>query len=158
MSNKYFSRVTSSARGEKFNPLIWPFLISTFSYGIGFALLLPVTDIAGESSLYNSMEKIDPSAPVIWGILSLATILMGLTFLMFNIPPAGRISGLLGFMLWVFASLCYAFTGYWVALFAVSTPNMIFWLWQYFNLNHFHAEDVEDAATMQDFENGGYGK
>jgi hypothetical protein len=156
MLHKYFSRLTSSARGEMFNPLIWPFLISTFAYGLGFAIFLPLTNMGGESSLFDAMNRIDPIAPVAWGIVALLTIIMGLSFLMFNIPPFGKVSGLVGFGLWEFAAACYAFNGDWLTLVAVTVPNMIFWFWQYLSLSRFRAEDAEDKETMEDFDDGAY--
>jgi hypothetical protein len=75
---------------------------------------------------------------------------------MFNIPPAGKISGLIGFMLWVFASFCYILTGGWLLLFSVALPNAYFWVWQYLSLSLFRREDAEDKATMDVYDTGGY--
>src|SRR5687768_332443 len=112
--NKYFSRITSSARGEVFNPLLWPFLLATFAYGVGFAFVLPFTDAAGTSSLYVSMSQIGSYIPMIWGIAAVLNIVGGLTFLLFNIPPFGKATGLVGFTLWSFAAMCYILTGDWL--------------------------------------------
>ncbi len=151
MKNKYINRITSSARGEIFNPLLWPFLLSTFAYGIGFA-----STSGGGSSLFLAMHTINPSAPFIWGFIALLVIVGGLTFLLFNIPPFGKISGLVGFMLWSFAAACYIYTGSWLPLFSVAVPNMWFWIWQYLSLSQFRREDEIDAHTMDDYDSGGY--
>jgi len=149
--NKYFSRVTSSSRGETFNPLMWPFLLSTFSYGIGFAFILPFTKIAGTSSLFNAMSSLGNSLPIIWGAIAIITILCGLTFLMFNIPPVGKASGLAGACLWLFASSCYIATGEWLVLLSVAVPNLIFWIWQYFSLSQFRREDAIDEEIIEEY-------
>ena len=153
---KYWSRITSSARGEVFNPLIWPFLLATFAYGLGFAVVMPLTGVAPDSSLFSAMSEIGTAFPVIWGSIAIATIIGGLTFLMFNIPPFGKVSGLIGFMLWLFAALCYIISGAWLPLLAVAVPNMIFWIWQYLSLTKFRAEDARDKETMKRYNAGGY--
>jgi hypothetical protein len=102
------------------------------------------------------MTTIAAVTPFIWGVVCVLTILVGLSFLMFNVPPAGKISGLVGFMLWVFASFCYILTGGWLLLFSVALPNAFFWVWQYLSLSLFRREDAEDRATMVAYEAGEY--
>lgn len=150
--NKYISRVTSSARGEVFNPLLWPFLIATFAYGVGFAFTLGVVD----SSLYLSLAALTPALPVAWGILALMVIVGGLTFLLFNLPPYGKLSGLFGFMLWTTAAFAYGFSGSWLLFFAVAIPNMWFWFWQYLSLSVFRRQEELDRQTMSDYDTGKY--
>lgn len=154
--NKYLSRATSSARSKPFNPLIWPFLFATFVYGIGFAVVLPFTTFGGASSLYSTMTKVYSNAPIIWGWVALATIVGGITFLLFNIPPFGKISGLIGFMLWLFGAICYGIEGNWIVLLCVTVPNMWFWFWQYLSLSSFRREDAADRRTMRRYDSGGY--
>lgn len=156
MANKYYSRMTRSARGEAFNPLIWPFFISTLAYGVGFLVFLPLTSVVGDSSLFRAMTAVGEYIPVAWGAVAVLTILCGLTFLMFNIPPFGKVSGLVGFGIWVFASICYMFAGGWLPLFSVAIPNIIFWFWQYLSLSRFRDEDEEDKKTMEHFSAGDY--
>lgn len=153
--NKYLSRVTSSARGEAFNPLIWPSLFSTLVYGVGF-MVLAHTDSIEQSSLYRAMSGIHSLAPLLWGMVAVATIVVGLTFLLFNIPPAGKVSGLVGFMVWVFAGLCWVLTGGLFLALAVAFPNIWFWIWQYLSLSRFKAEDKRDAKTLDAYEAGEY--
>lgn len=156
MKNKYLSRITSSARGEVFNPLIWPFLFTTFVYGVGFGLILPFTDMAGGSSLYTAMHEVGPQIPALWGAVALLTILGGTTFLLFNIPPFGKVSGLVGFMVWLFAGICYGLRDDWLVMFAVAAPNMWFWFWQYLSLSLFRNEDRLDKRTMKRYDAGEY--
>jgi len=153
--NKYISRFTSSARGEVFNPLIYPFLMATLAYGIGFTVFGRTAGVA-ESSLWVAMYGLGSLLPFVWGVLALGTIVVGITFLLFNLPPAGRISGLVGFMLWTFATGCWAVTGGYLLIFAVGLPNMWFWFWQFFSLSNFKAQDVKDALTISNYEAGLY--
>jgi hypothetical protein len=153
--NKYLSRLTSSQRGEKFNPLIWPFFISTFAYGIGFAALFNF-DGVGKSSLYQAMVTIHPYIPFAWGAVAVLTIIVGFTFLLFNIPPAGKLSGLVGFMVWVFAAFCWGLDGNWLLIFSVALSNMYFWIWQYLSLSVFRREDAADLETMVQYDAGNY--
>lgn len=149
MLKRYLSRVTSSARGELFNFLIWPYLFSTFMYGLGFSVIIPLTKFSGDSSLYAAMVMVGGTeTPIVWGIVAVATILFGLTFLMFNIPPFGRISGIIGFMLWLFASICYLLSGSYLVMFAVAVPNMVFWIYQYISLSRYRREDLQDKRTL----------
>jgi hypothetical protein len=154
--NKYISRLTSSARGEVFNPLTWPFLLATFAYGVGFSIFYPYTDALGTSSAFTAMYNINPAFPQVWGIMAVLTIVLGITFLLFNIPPFGKVSGLVGFALWLFVAICYAINGDWLVMLSVSLPNMWFWIWQYLSLSLFRREDAEDKQTMADYDAGGY--
>lgn len=153
--NKYFSRVTSSARGEVFNPLVWPFLFSTLAYGVGFTAFIN-TGAVGQSSLFIAMAGFHAVIPVIWGSIALITIFTGLTFLLFNIPPIGKVSGLIGFMLWLFASFCWGLSGGWLLMVSIGIPNLWFWFWQYLSLSHFRREDAEDKETMKFYDTGQY--
>lgn len=149
---KYFSRLTSSARGEVYNPLLWPFLLTTLAYGVGFAWVPG----PGGSSMYQAMISIGPALPFIWGWFAIVTILIGLTFLLFNKPPYGKASGLMGFMLWVFAALCYGFAEAWLPFWAIAIPNMWFWIWQYLSLSLFRRQDKADEQYLKDYESGWY--
>lgn len=153
--NKYLSRITSSQRGEVFNPLIWPFLVTTFAYGLGFTFFFGLEGVK-QSSLFIAMASIAPAVPIIWGIVALITIIMGLTFLLFNIPPAGKVSGLIGFMLWVFAGFCWGLTGGWLLIFSLAVPNLWFWFWQYLSLSAFRHEESTDEETMESYDRGEY--
>lgn len=152
---KLFSRVTSSQRGEKFNFLIYPFLLTTLAYGIGFTFFAHTSGVGG-SSLFAAMTSLWPIFPLIWGITSILTIVVGITFLLFNIPPAGKASGIVGFMVWVFATFCWGLTGGWLLVFALGIPNMSFWIWQYLSLSLFRREDAEDKETMEAYDRGEY--
>jgi cellulose synthase/poly-beta-1,6-N-acetylglucosamine synthase-like glycosyltransferase len=149
--DKYISRITSSARGELFNPLLWPFLLSTFAYGVGFTFTN-----GGGSSLYLAMAEFGLAIPIVWGVVALMVIIGGLTFLLFNIPPFGKVSGLIGFMAWLFAAACFLYAGSWLPFFSVAVPNMWFWIWQYLSLSQFRREDAIDAATMVLYDDGQY--
>lgn len=153
--NKYLSRLTSSARGETFNPLIYPSLIATLVYGLGFTFF-SWTDTVSHSSLFTAMISIHEFIPVVWGVVALLVIVVGFTFLLFNVPPAGKSSGIAGFMLWVFAGFCWILTGGWFVTLAVGLPNMWFWFWQYLSLSHFNREVDADRQSMIDYDDGGY--
>jgi hypothetical protein len=154
-SSKYASRVTSSARGEVFNPLLWPFLFTTLIYGLGFTSLAWIDSIH-HSSLFIAMTSIHILIPFIWGIMAVGTIIVGITFLLFNVPPAGKASGLSGFMVWVFAGFCWGLTGGWFLALALAVPNMWFWIWQYLSLSHFGRQNEADDETMLRYDAGAY--
>lgn len=142
--NRFFLRLTASARGETFNPLIYPSLICTLIYGLGFTVFSWVDSIKA-SSLYQAMHKVDPATPVVWGLCAVVTIVLGMVFLLLDRPPIGKLSGLAGFMLWVFAAFCWWLTEAQFVVFAVALPNLWFWVWQYLSLSKFNKQDVFDA-------------
>ena len=153
--NKYISRVTSSARGEAFNPLVWPFFLTTFAFGTGFAWFSS-TEGVSQSSLLQAMNETNPIVSFVWGWVALITIIAGFTFLLFNVPPIGKLSGIVGFMLWVYASICWWDTGGWLLILAIGIPNMWFWIWQYLSLSIFRKEDAIDKQTMKNYDDGKY--
>lgn len=145
--NKYLSRLTGSPRGEFFNPLTYPFLIATFFYGAGL-LLLGSTSGVKDSSLHAAMLALGGAIPTLWGVVALATIVLGIVFLLTRIPSLARASGLLGFMVWIFAAGCWIVTGGWLLVFTVALPNTYFWVWQYFSLSKFQAQDKDDRESF----------
>ena len=152
---KYLSRFTSSDRGESYNILSWPFLLATLAYGMGFVFFTETSGLA-QSSLYEAMTSFGSFIPFTWGVFALMTIVIGTSFLLFRTPPFGRISGLLGFMLWTFATACWMLTGGWLLVFAIGIPNMYFWVWQYFSLSRFRRQDALDRQTMVNYNRGQY--
>lgn len=104
-------------------------------------------DSVAHSSLYTAMVEIDPVIPYVWGTIAIVTIIVGFTFLLFNIPPAGKVSGLAGFMLWVFAGFCWWLTAGEFVVFAVALPNIWFWIWQYLSLSRFKREEKADKEA-----------
>jgi hypothetical protein len=65
-------------------------------------------------------------------------------FLLMNKPPIGKFSGLMGFMLWIFAAFCWFLTGGAFVALAIALPNIWFWIWQYLSLAKFDKQDQVD--------------
>lgn len=149
------ARVSRSARGELFNPLIYPFLIATFFYGVGFSLF-GWTEAVASSSLHSAMFSISPLLTVVWGILAVLVILVGIYVLIFDKPPVGKANCFVAWSLWFFAAIVYALTGGFLPLLSVALPSLWFWTWQYFSLMKFRAEDVLDRNTMARYDRGQY--
>lgn len=150
-----WTRISKSARGEFFNPLIYPFILVTFAYGVGFTFFNH-TPAVYESSLYQAMVSISPLLTTVWGILAILVILIGFYVLVKDKPPMGKINCFLAFLLWFFAGTVYVLTSGWLTLFAVVVPSIYFWTWQYFSLARFRREDVLDKATMERYDDGQY--
>lgn len=150
-----FTRVSRSARGELFNPLIYPFLLTTLSYGIGFVFFRWATAVQ-ESSLFSSMTSIGQHVPLVWGILAISVIAVGLYVLVFDKPPIGKANCFVAWLLWLFAAIVYVMTGGWLTLFAVTIPSLFFWTWQYFSLVKFRQQDVLDSNSMDHYDDGQY--
>jgi flagellar biosynthesis protein FlhB len=140
---KYWKRLTASARGETFNPLIYPSLICTLIYGLGFTAFAWAPSISA-SSLFQAMSAIHSFIPFAWGVIAVLTIVFGMVFLLMNKPPIGKFSGLMGFMLWIFAAFCWLLTGGAFVALAIALPNIWFWIWQYLSLAKFDKQDQVD--------------
>lgn len=149
------TRILKSARGEIFNPLIYPFLLTTLTYGVGFTFFR-WTDAVNQSSLYSAMTSISPFLTAVWGGLAIAVILIGFYVLIKDKPPVGKANCFVAWMLWLFGGIVYILTGGWLTLFAVAFPSLFFWTWQYFSLAKFRAEDLADQATIQHYDDGDY--
>jgi hypothetical protein len=109
-------------RIREHHPLALLFMLATLAYGIGF-LILPYSDILGTSSLYVTMVGFGAHIAIVWGVASIISVVVTL---------AGyRIASLLGFMVWLFAAICYIMDGNWLVLVAITIPNMLYWLWQH---------------------------
>lgn len=124
--NKYVNRV----RSKVLHALVWPFLAATIAYGIGFTAFNSASGVTA-SSLYHAMFSMHPALPVVWGAVALVAIILVMVYLALEVRWANKVSSLLGSMVWIFASFCYILTGGWLLLFAVSLPNLYFWVWEY---------------------------
>lgn len=152
-----WQRATHSARGELFNSLIYPFLLTTLSYGIGF-VIFKHTDAVSKSSLFEAMHNISPFLTDIWGILAILVIFVSLYALIFDRPPVGKVNCFIGFLLWFFAAVIYVLSGGILTLFSVAIPNLFFWTWHYFSLARFRREVKQDNATIAQYRAGEYGR
>lgn len=150
-----YARVSRSARGELFNPLIYPFLLVTFAYGVGFTLA-NLFGINPASSLYTAMFSVSPLLTLFWGILAVSVIVVGLYVLVFDKPPIGKANCFVAWMLWLFVFMVYILTGGWLPLVTVAIPSLYFWTWQYLTLARFRWQDIDDNATMEDYHAGHY--
>ena len=154
--NIYFSRLTSSARGEDFNILSWLFLVPTFVTGL-MMVLTGSLDIGGAAVLMSAaLNVVMPGSAVVWGIIAMFNIIMGATFLLFDFPPSGKISGIFGFMLWIWAGYCLAHAGLYMLVGVLALPQALFWIWQYLTLSRFGLETMLDRQTMVDYNHGDY--
>lgn len=151
----FWTRFTKSARGEFFNPLIYPFILVTFAYGFGFSFFSHTAAVSS-STLYIAMYSISPLLTMIWGYVAIATILIGVYVLVKDKPPMGKFNCFLAFLLWFFAATVYVLTSGWLTLFAVVVPSLYFWTWQYFSLAKFREQDILDAASIEAYNKGEY--
>lgn len=115
------------------NPLVWPFMLTTLAYGLGFALFSSTTGVH-DSSLFTAMHGLGATIPVFWGVAALVVLAVGVSFALTNHPKAGKVAGFLGFCLWVFATWCWYLAGGWLLVFAVGTPNVLCWIYLYLSL------------------------
>lgn len=150
-----YTRATRSARGELFNPLIYPFLLTTFAYGVGFTLF-GWTEAVKISLLYKAMMAVAPFMPIVWGALCIVVIVLGLYVIVFDKPPIGKANCMVAWLLWAYATMCFLLTGAWLTVFTVGLPSLFFWTWQYFRLSELRREDVLDGRTMERYDSGLY--
>lgn len=109
------------------NPLVYPFLLVTLAYGLGFVLLEP-TNFVSHSSLWHALSMISPTLSVTWGIVALLALALVLVGWYTGSRAAARAGTLLGVAVWFFAALAYILTGGWIVLFSVAIPSIWFWI------------------------------
>lgn len=118
------------------NLLIYPFFLATAAYGVGFVAFGKTRGVEA-SSLYQAMASLTPALPAIWGACALAAVILAVTLILTRQKGWGDAAALFGAVVWIFAMSCYAVTGGWLLVFAVTLPNLMFWIWYYFRIAHF---------------------
>lgn len=133
--NKYLSRLVYVDEKEQklINPLIYPFLMGTLIYGLGFAFLGDWSGVAS-SSLFKAMYGINPIVPLVWG--SGATLASGsaIVLLLRRRGWWGGIASITGWMVWLFAAIVYGLEGYWMVILTVALVYGYFWVYYYLTI------------------------
>lgn len=120
-------------RLHKDNALMYVFFFGNFIYGAGFATFGFWSGV-NTSSLYQSMHEVEPWLPKIWGMLLVAAVLLCVVPLRRYL---GGIGSYLGIACWVYASLVYFLTGYFLVFLSVSIIYLTFWV--YFNFKFIYS-------------------
>lgn len=129
--------VELDSSGTKVNPLIYPFLLTTFAYGLGFTAFVGSSSV-NASNLYLALESLSVAFPLIWGACALTVVaLAALVILRRRMHGFGHLTGLLGAAVWIFALIGYIIAGGWLFVFAIAIPNLLFWVWFYIRLAFF---------------------
>lgn len=148
---KILRRFTHLDNNTKINVLIYPFLLATLSYGVGFLCFGAWAGWVTKSSLFTAMTAIHPWIPFIWGACGLVAVLMAILFIgTRKALGLGDTAALFGSLVWLFAAFCYALTGGYLLVFAVALPNLIFWIWYFFRLSSFRRSGapIPDIDTV----------
>jgi len=133
----YFRRfVDLDDKGRKINLLIYPFLFTTLSYGIGFLFFGWAAGVE-KSSLYQAMAAVHGWLPPLWGACALAAVLLAVALITTRRTGFGATAALFGAVVWIFACLTYAIGSFWLLIFSVGIPNLCFWIWYYLRLSYF---------------------
>lgn len=114
------------------NPLIYPFLLATLVYGIGFVAFGPLPGVEA-SSLFQALITLGTALTVTWGAVGLIAIALMIYALKRLDERVERIAGILGFMVWVFAGCAWLLTGGWLLAGSIAIPNAWFWAWAFYN-------------------------
>lgn len=154
--NKYISRITSSNRGESFNVLSWLFLIPTFLCGVAMLIAEPLSLGGTVGLIFNSLNSAFPLSALGWGFIATMNITLGTLYLLFRFPPIGKTSGIIGFMLWLWAGFWFILSQMYFVALILALPQAVFWIWQYLTLSRFSSEESLDDATMARYNNGEY--
>lgn len=143
--NKYWRRLLWRTPEERFNPLMYPFLVATFIYGFGFAFFGDASGVAN-SSLFNSLTQFHELMPLVWGVLTVTIAVATIITLLFRPIGIGRTTALIGFMTWLFAAFVYALSGHWLVILTVTGPYMFFWAWFYLRVSFF-SRQIRNGET-----------
>ena len=98
-------------------------VLLTLLYGVVF-IIMTQTEAYGLSSLYSVMLDVHPRGPLVWGIAAIAAAVLALA-------RQARLASMLGFMVWLFAGICYIIMGNYLLFICLTVPLMLFWLLEY---------------------------
>lgn len=115
------------------NPLVYPFVLATLAYGVGFTVFGGEAAVRA-SSLFDAMDSISPLLTHVWGIACIAVVVLVLFSILKSKNALGKTSCFAGALLWFFASFVYILVGGWLTLFSVAIPSLLFWAIQYHEL------------------------
>lgn len=109
------------------NSLIYAFFMGNFVYGLGFSVL-GWWEGVNSSSLYNSMHQVDPWLPKAWGAVLVAAVVLCVLPWTKKLKKASVTVAMLA---WLYATLVYGLTGYWLVFFSVGLLYLSFWIFYY---------------------------
>jgi hypothetical protein len=125
-------------KGEKQNPLLWPFLLITTAYSFAFTFFIGSKAVTETILFQQTALQLGSNFLSVWGVIGLL-IVIG-TFVGIYVRKAwlGTTVSYAGFLLWLYTAFIYAMGGFWLQVFAISIPNMVFWLWWNRLINWYH--------------------
>lgn len=107
-------------------PLVFMFLLTSFAYGIGFALF-GSTEAVGASSLFKAMTAVGEGIPELWGIVAIAVVVAFLLGVALNKKAVSSSASFTGFILWLFATIIYGLEANWLTMVSVGLTSLGFW-------------------------------
>jgi hypothetical protein len=109
--------------------LVYTFLMGNLVYGLGFSVAGNWSGV-NSSSLFKSMQEVEPWLPTIWGGVLVAAVVLCVLSLRSKVTRGfGSVAGM---GCWLYASLVYALTGYWLVVFSVGLLYLVFWVFYHF--------------------------
>lgn len=102
------------------------FLFITLMFGIAF-VLPPGVLAAASSPLWTFSSQAGVGLWWGWGLIAVSV--MNTLMLLTRSVLLARITGALGFCLWLYATFAYLYIGFWLGLLASAIPNVLFWGW-----------------------------
>ena len=109
--------------------LIYAFMAGNVFYGLGFALLGNWSGV-NSSSLFKSMYEVETWLPTIWGTVLVAAVVLCVLSLRSRLGTG--VGSVLGIGCWLYATLVYLLTGYWLVVFSVGFLYLTFWVYYHF--------------------------
>lgn len=113
------------------------FFFITFIFGLAFALPASFSG-AGVTELYQFAAQAHILVPYIWGYWLVAASILNVVVLLTRTKYLSSFPSMMGFTGWLFATIAYAATGFWLGLIVSSVPQMIFWAWYFFRVKMWH--------------------
>lgn len=111
-------------------------MISTIAWIVGISFFASNTAVQ-QSILYLSLASVAPVVPALWGLVGLAVLTGNMVTIFIREPSLSKVVAFSGFLLWFFTCMTFILGGYWIHLFAISIPHMLFWVWYYFETLRF---------------------
>lgn len=102
------------------------FFFMTLVFGVAFVLPPGVFNtFSSPLWLFSSSVGVGTA----WGIGLLLTSALNALMLLTRSESLAKVTGVLGFCLWLYACFAYFYIGFWLGFLAAALPSTVFWAW-----------------------------
>lgn len=134
---KFGHRITYRPDGVRRNSLSYIFFFQTLAFGVAYTFF-GHTDTVSNSILYVETQNAFGFIPLpIWGVCAMLVTVANIAGILTEKVSVVKSSALVGFMLWLFASIVYLLSDSYFQLAVGGFVQVYFWIWYYFRVGRF---------------------